>query len=71
MKLTVGETIHVLRRRKGLTMNQLALLAGCSVMTIRRIEAGEREGTFQTLMAIADALEVSIATLIMESEDEN
>ena len=63
MRTNRGE---ILRRRieAGHGQSALAALAGISGPYLCQIEAGQRQGTPETLKAIADALECTVADLI-------
>jgi transcriptional regulator with XRE-family HTH domain len=55
----VGERIKQARKRKKITMSELADRSGLSTSAISRYERGERKPTFDALSALADALDVS------------
>jgi len=62
----VVEISEVIRRRRaelGMSQAQLAALAGIDARQIRRYEAGEQQPLFSVAVAIADALNISIAQL--------
>lgn len=48
-----------LRIRAGLSLRELAALAGVTHVTVSRIETGQREGSLETLSALAVALGVT------------
>jgi transcriptional regulator with XRE-family HTH domain len=52
------------RQRRGLTVDQLAVLAGINPGTIRRAEAGERMPSGRVVRALAQALEVEVGELV-------
>lgn len=54
----IGVKIRTLRKRAGLTQEQLAKAAGVSTNFIGYIERGERTLSIQTLERIAQVLEV-------------
>ena len=54
--------LRKLRKRKELSQEQLALMAGLNVRTIQRIECGRR-ASLESLKALAAALEVSVTIL--------
>ena len=54
----VGANIRAVRRQRGLTQEELAQMAGLSTMSIRRYERGERIVTDETVMKIAEALNI-------------
>lgn len=58
--------IKELRKKAGLTQNELAEKTGVSLMSIRRYETGERLANFELLMKICKALGVSLAELVGE-----
>lgn len=49
-----------LRESKGLTQEELAKLAGVPRRTVTRIESGQRNTTFDTLLTIASAMNKTI-----------
>lgn len=57
---TDGTEIRKLRIRRGLRLRQLAALAGISLPYLARIETGDRNGMPDTIVAIANALDVPI-----------
>lgn len=60
------ELPEVIRKRRielGMSQAQLAAAAGVDARQIRRYEAGEQQPLFSVAVAIADALEISIAQL--------
>ena len=61
---TVLENIRVIRERKGLSQADLAELIGVDQSTICRIEAGGQRVYVDTLVEIAEALEVRPAKLL-------
>lgn len=58
--------IRALRKSNGLTIERLAQVAGLSVATVNRLEAGKHEPTVSTLDAIAPALGTTTAELLAE-----
>lgn len=54
----VADRLGDVRRRRGMTQEQLAERAGVSVSVVRKLERGERNGgRMATLLALARALE--------------
>ncbi|MEV4437891.1 helix-turn-helix transcriptional regulator [Streptomyces sp. NPDC049577] len=51
------------RQRAGLSVEELALLAGVSPETVRKAESGARKPTGRVVVALADALRVSVEVL--------
>lgn len=62
----LNEVIRTLRKRKGLTQEQLAERLGISVMTMRRWEWGERTPDADSIQKISQELGVSISELMGE-----
>ena len=60
----LGLRIAMLRRAAGLSQSQLAKAAGVSPSTIGMYEQGRREPSIDTLVAMADALGVSLDLLV-------
>jgi transcriptional regulator with XRE-family HTH domain len=61
------EALRRLRKRKGLTQQELAKHAGVSQYTITEIETGRRDPRPSTLRKLADALGVEVADIFQES----
>ncbi len=64
MPETFGKRLKELRKKSGLTQEQLADCTGYSLMTIRRWEWGERTPRLEEIKALAKALGVSEADLL-------
>ncbi len=60
----VGENLRHLRRRQGLSLEQLAIVSGVSRAMLGQIETGKSAPTINLLGRIAEALRVSVASLI-------
>lgn len=67
---TIGERIRKLREAHGWSQVQLADLSGLAGPTVNRIENGQRSGRGDTLKKIADALGVTLDTLLSEDEEQ-
>lgn len=61
-----GKRIRETRSAQGLSLEQLARLTGISAPALSLIETGKRDPRLTTLKRIADALRVSLATLIAD-----
>jgi DNA-binding XRE family transcriptional regulator len=61
---TIARNVRRLRRLRYLTQRQLADLAGLQCQHVTRIEAGERAISTRTIQRLANALRVSVRTLI-------
>ncbi len=59
-----GENIRNMRRRRGLTQEELGGLLGVGKSAVSRWESGEREVTLGTMRAIAAALDVTLESLV-------
>lgn len=64
----IGRIIVVLRERKGLTQEKLALEAEMSVIYLRRIERGRENPTLRALDRVAAILGLELSTLLLLSE---
>lgn len=56
-----GEAIRRFRKKRGLTQQQLANLAGCSIMYVSQLERGKDTAELGKALKILDALEVSLS----------
>ncbi|MGF2618202.1 helix-turn-helix transcriptional regulator [Rossellomorea vietnamensis] len=67
----VGEKIKLLRERKGITINELALMANISKSYISSIERGlQKNPSINVLEKIALALDVSLDMIILEESED-
>ncbi len=64
LSLIVGENLRHLRRKHGLSLEQLSSLSGVSRAMLGQIETGKSAPTINLLGRIAEALKVSVASLI-------
>ena len=65
-----GESpVRVWREYRGLKARELAEAAGISQSYLSQIESGEREGTFDTMRRIAEALRVTLDDLAPARRD--
>ena len=65
----LGNRIKKARINQNLTQEQLAEMLDISVSYVSLIERGGRNATVETLLAIADVLQVSVASLLQDSAD--
>ena len=56
-----GEAIRRFRKLRGLTQQQLADLAGCSIMYVSQLERGKETAELGRALKILDALDVDIS----------
>ena len=66
--IEIGRTVVVMRERKGLTQEKLALEAEMSVTYLRRIEHGRANHTLRALDRVAAILGMELSTLLQLSE---
>ncbi len=67
MLQTLAGRIRTLREQQGLTQEDFAARCGISVSFTSLLERGERSPSYETLVVIADALEVSLADLFKDA----
>jgi transcriptional regulator with XRE-family HTH domain len=60
----VGPRLRALRKRRGLTLEQLAARTGISVSTLSRLESGQRRPTLELLLPLARAHHVPLDDLV-------
>lgn len=70
MSFDVGERIREFRKQAGLNQDQIAELSSLNRVTVAKYESGKVEPGAKALSRIADALEVSVDTLLGRSTDE-
>ena len=68
--MNIGQKIKELRKEKDLTLDQLAQMTGVAKATLSRIENSVVGGNLATLRKIAEALHVSLDSLIAEGKAE-
>jgi transcriptional regulator with XRE-family HTH domain len=64
LSLIVGENLRQLRRKHGLSLEQLSNISGVSRAMLGQIETGKSAPTINLLGRIAEALKVSVPSLI-------
>jgi len=67
-KQALGQLIVELRRERGLSQEQLALTAEVDRTRMSQIERGEANVSIDTLIKIADALDLTLASLFVQVE---
>ena len=68
--MNIGQKIKQLRKEKDLTLDQLAQMTGVAKATLSRIENSVVGGNLATLRKIAEALHISMDSLITEGKTE-
>lgn len=68
---TLGEKVRRLRKRRGLSQDALAQIAGLSLRTVQRIESENRNPSGDSLRRLSRALEVSPDFLLEWEPNEN
>ncbi len=61
-----GERIHLVRERRGATLKEVALAAGVSESLISQIERNKVSPSVDTLLSIAEALEIDLEYLFKD-----
>ena len=70
LRQILGERIHLARRRLGLSQVELAARAAISPTTLNRVELGRQKLYAETLVTLAQILDVSVDYLVgMTDED--
>ena len=62
--IALGQRIRDLRRKRGLTQEQLAELADLSVPYISHLERGTKTPSLAVLVRLADSLDVTVDRLL-------
>ena len=62
--LKLGHKIKFLRSKRKISQLQLALKTGLTTRTISRIECGNIDAKYSTLIKISKALEISVSDLL-------
>ena len=64
MDKSLGNQIKAARKKKNITQKQLASLIGKTTSSVQKYENGETEPPLGVVRAIADALDIDLASLI-------
>jgi transcriptional regulator with XRE-family HTH domain len=64
----LGKTLRALREERGLSQEQLSHKSGIHRNYIGGIERGERSPTVEVVTALADCLDISLASLFGRAE---
>jgi transcriptional regulator with XRE-family HTH domain len=68
--IRIGIRIKTLRRFRGMTLQQLGRLAGCSVSILSKIENAKATPSFAMLHNILSALDTNLSAFFTEAESE-
>lgn len=66
----LGETLYTLRRKQGLSQEQLAEIVGVSRQTISKWEGNQSTPDLEKLVALADCFGVSLDTLVRGNQEQ-
>ncbi|MCX5665620.1 MAG: XRE family transcriptional regulator [Candidatus Omnitrophica bacterium] len=61
--MSIGKTIHALRKENKMTLLELADKSGVALATLSRMENGKMTGTLESHMKICDALDIALPEL--------
>jgi len=70
LRQILGERIHLVRRRVGLSQVELAARAEISPTTLNRVELGRQKLYAETLVTLAQILGVSVDYLVGMTDDD-
>lgn len=59
-----GDRVKAIREQKRVSIRELAAMSGLNKSQIVRIESGQSDPHYTTLIRIADALEISVGELV-------
>ncbi len=68
--MNIGKKIQIIRKDKGLSLDELAERSGLAKATLSKIENGKTSGTMKTHLKIAQGLGISLGELYLEIEQE-
>jgi transcriptional regulator with XRE-family HTH domain len=67
----LGERLHMIRRRRGFTLKELARRAGTSYVGISKLEHGQKpQVSLDVVARLAEVLDVSLDYLVGRKDDE-
>lgn len=70
MALELGEKIRMLRKQRGLSLEQVSAKSGVALATLSRLENGKGPGTFRTHRKIVDAFGLSLTDFYRDLQPE-
>jgi transcriptional regulator with XRE-family HTH domain len=65
----LGGVLRAVREKRGESRERIAVAAGLTVGTLARLELGQTDPVWSTILAVADALELKLANLGKLVED--
>ncbi|MFT4306038.1 MAG: helix-turn-helix transcriptional regulator [Microbacterium sp.] len=65
----IGDVLRDFRQQKGRTLRQVASRASVALGYLSEVERGQKEASSEILAAVAEALDVPIATIMREVAD--
>lgn len=69
--MNLGDTIHRLRKQKGVAQIELAKMAGITQAYLSGIENNKREPNLSTLKKLSETLDIPLPIIFFLSLDEN
>ncbi len=63
-----GKAIRIFRKRKGLTQQQVADMAGCSLMYVSNLERGKASAELGKALRILDVLQLELSITEAKAE---
>lgn len=66
--VTFGDRVKAIREQNRISIRELAAMSGLNKSQIVRIESGQSDPHYTTLLRIADALEISVGDLVNVSK---
>lgn len=70
INLNLGQKIKQLRLENNMTIDELALAINKTVSSVKKYEGGQTGLTIDLLQDIANALDVKLASIVLDDEDD-
>ena len=67
--MALGRAIREIRADRGVGVAQLATASGVDLRRIAALEAGRLDPTYELLLALGDALGVSVSAFVIRAEE--
>ena len=68
---TIGKKLRDIRKRNGITLNELAIKTGLSISYLSLLERGINSPTIANLQNVCSNLNITMTDLLIESENDN